>query len=171
MGPDVAENKLVAVGQRLRHTVDAGHAAGAANVFHDDRLTKFAAQSFGKNASNRIGRSAGGERYHHRYRPRRIVLRPRRERPRRRRAAEQADELAPPHVPLEAHSHCFTGFVGRGGLRFLLTRPTALRRTPTASRGADSTPAAAISTVARNACSWSSRLAALILGVRPASHP
>src|SRR5262245_518514 len=93
MVSDVAENELVAVRRRLRQTVDAGHAAGAANVFHDDRLAKLAAQSLGKNASNRIGRSASGERYHHRYRPRRIVLRPRRHRPRRR-AAEQRDELA-----------------------------------------------------------------------------
>src|SRR5262245_53719147 len=94
MVSDVAENELVAVRRRLRQTVDAGHAAGAANVFHDDRLTKLAAQSLGKNASNRIGRSAGGERYHHRYGPRRIILRPRRERPRRSRAADQRDELA-----------------------------------------------------------------------------
>src|SRR5262245_40540433 len=95
MGSDVAENELVAVGRRLRHTIDAGHAAGAANVFHDDRLAKLAAQSLGKNASNRIGRSASGERYHHSYRPQRIVLRLRRDRPRRRRAAEQRQELAP----------------------------------------------------------------------------
>src|SRR5262245_13417457 len=96
--------------------------------------------------------------------------------PHRHGAAEQADELAPSHVLLVAHSHCFTGFVGRSGLRFLLTRPQRcaarllLHVVPTA--------AAAIIAVARNSCSWSSRLAALILGVlfvaspvRPASHP
>src|SRR5439155_25585920 len=36
------------------------------------------------------------------------LLRPCRERPRSRSAAEQSDELAPLYVPLAAHSHCFT---------------------------------------------------------------
>src|SRR2546430_2329836 len=54
----------------------------------------------------------------------------RRERPRDRRATEQRDEIASSYVPLAAHSHCFTKPGGRGGLRFPLTRPTALRRTP-----------------------------------------
>src|SRR5262249_55973015 len=94
----VAENELVAVGRRLCHAVDAGHAASAADVFHNDRLTELAAQSLGKNAGDRIGRSAGRERHHHRDRPRRIVLRARRERSRGRRAAEQRDERASFHV-------------------------------------------------------------------------
>jgi hypothetical protein len=98
VSPDVAENELVAVARRPRHAVDAGHTAGAADVFHDDRLTELAAQSLGKKAGDRIGRSAGGEWYHHRDRPRRIVLRTRRCRPRGRRTAEQRDERAPSYV-------------------------------------------------------------------------
>jgi hypothetical protein len=48
----------------------------------------------------------------------RRLLRARRERPRRRRAAKQRDELASSHVPLAAHSHCFTEPVGRSGYAF-----------------------------------------------------
>src|SRR5262245_55980518 len=96
VSPDIAENELVAVGRRPCHAVDAGHAAGAADVFHNDRLTELAAQSLGKNAGDPIGRSPGGERYHHRDRPRRIVLRAARCRPRNR-AAKERNELAPLH--------------------------------------------------------------------------
>src|SRR5262245_18638701 len=48
------------------------------------------------------------------------LLRARCERPCRRRAAEERDEVASSHVPLAAHSHCFTEPVGRGELRFRL---------------------------------------------------
>src|SRR5262249_44920009 len=109
VSPDIAENELVAVGRRLRYAVDAGHAAGAADVFHDDRLTEFAAQSLGKNAGDRIGRSAGGERYHHRDRPRRIVLRTPRHRPRSRCAAEQRDELAAFHHSITSSARVSSG--------------------------------------------------------------
>jgi hypothetical protein len=44
------------------------------------------------------------------------LLRACRERPRRS-TADKRDELAPSHVPLAAHSHCFTEPLGRGGLR------------------------------------------------------
>src|SRR5215831_11209725 len=66
----------------------------------------------------------------------RLLLRAGHERPRGRRAAEQRDKLATSHVPFAAYSHCFTEPVGCGGLRLRLTRPTALRCTPTASRSA-----------------------------------
>ena len=75
---DVAEHELVAVGRRLRDAVRPGHAAGAADVFHDDGLVKLGAQAVGDDAGDGVGRSAGAERRNHGDRPVRPVLRLRR---------------------------------------------------------------------------------------------
>ena len=69
-------------------------------------------------------RIVGGEVHKHSDAPHPLrLLRARRERPRHSRAAEQRDDIASSHVPVAAHSHCFTELVGHSRLRFSANPP------------------------------------------------
>ena len=74
MGADIAEHELIAVGRRLRYPGAPGHAAGAADVFDDDLLAQKLGKAGGEDASDRVCRTAGGERNDHGHRPGRPVL-------------------------------------------------------------------------------------------------
>ena len=59
----------------FRDAVRSCHAAGAADVFDDDWLMKLGAQAVRDDTGDCVGRTAGGERRHHRHRPDWPVLR------------------------------------------------------------------------------------------------
>ena len=72
---NIAEDELVPIGHRLRHAVRACHAAGAGDVFDNNRLMELAAQPVGDDASDGVGRSARGKGRHHGHRTIRPILR------------------------------------------------------------------------------------------------
>ena len=75
VGAEVPADDGVAVG---RGTVGAGGAdgaAGAGDVFDDQRLAERDAHAFAEIADDGVGRPAGRERHDHRDRPVRIILR------------------------------------------------------------------------------------------------
>ena len=93
----------IAVGRGAGGTAGGDHAAGAADVLDDDLLAERLRHAVLDDARDRIGRAAGRERHHERDRTAGIGLRccsagwEDRCGEKRRRAAEQRDELAPPH--------------------------------------------------------------------------
>ena len=58
-GPGEANKQRVAVGVRARDLLRPDIAAGAADVFDDDRLSPFAPELLGQNARQKIGAAAG----------------------------------------------------------------------------------------------------------------
>src|SRR5215471_20226405 len=57
-GPDVSDNELIAVRYGLGHTASADHAACPGDIFHDNGLSKVAANSISDNASYGVARAA-----------------------------------------------------------------------------------------------------------------
>ena len=65
MGADRGEDELVAVGRRVGDAFRSGHAARAIDVLDNDLLAEHFTHACGDQATENIGRSAGGERDHH----------------------------------------------------------------------------------------------------------
>src|SRR5262245_21750276 len=58
-GPDVSNNKLIAVRYSLGHTASTDHAACPGDIFHNNGLPKVAANSISDDASYGVARAAG----------------------------------------------------------------------------------------------------------------
>src|SRR5262249_39820400 len=95
-----ADAESITIRYRARDAAHADGPSGPSYVFNDDGLAKRDPHALGHNAPDRIRRPASGKRHNHRDRACRVglrMLRPRRERPSHRRAADERDELAPFH--------------------------------------------------------------------------
>src|SRR2546423_5143604 len=67
MSTDGAEHESVAVGRGIGDALGPGHAAGAADVLHDDLLAEDLAHALSHHAAEHVRGSAGRERNDHRH--------------------------------------------------------------------------------------------------------